>query len=87
MLLTLGTDADATVTAYPTVFSDYVEFVVEEETGMSITLYNATGVCVGEWTSQDSEFKIHNLKNLSAGVYFANVKNNDNVTTIKLIKK
>ena len=93
VMLSLATDASAAVTAYPTVFTDQVTFYVNEELRIkneesSITLTDALGRKVlQQEITLNSYLLTLNLKNLPSGVYFATVKFNDNVTTIKLIKK
>jgi hypothetical protein len=92
VLLSLATDATAAVTAYPTVFTDQVTFYLNENQNQNdkigVTLTDALGRQVLQQEKiQNSEFTIQNLKDLPSGVYFATVKYNDNVTTIKLIKK
>lgn len=94
VMLGTQTSSSATVTAYPTVFTDQVTFYVNgemrnEKEEMSVTLTDALGrhVLQEEKSIFNSQFSIPNLKDLPAGVYFATVSYNDNVTTIKLIKK
>jgi len=93
VMLSLSTDASAAVTAYPTVFTDQVTFYVNEELRIkneesSITLTDALGRKVlQQEITLNSYLLTLNLKDLPSGVYFATVKFNDNVTTIKLIKK
>lgn len=92
VMLSLATDASAAVTAYPTVFTDQVTFYLNENQNQNdkigVTLTDALGRQVlQQEKNQNSEFTIQNLKDLPSGVYFATVKYNDTVTTIKLIKK
>jgi hypothetical protein len=75
------------------VFTDQVTFYVNEELRIkneesSITLTDALGRKVlQQEITLNSYLLTLNLKDLPSGVYFATVKFNDNVTTIKLIKK
>ena len=70
--------------AYPTVFTDHVDFEVTHlaSQNIRITIRNAAGVTVDEITS------LHwaNCENLSAGVYFATLYTEDYTATVKLIK-
>ena len=85
------TDGGATVTAYPTVFTDQVTIFLpgtQTSSSATVTLCDALGRQVLQQDEiLNSQFSIPNLKDLPAGVYFATVSYNDNVTTIKLIKK
>lgn len=70
--------------AYPTVFTDHVDFLVSDSASedMRIIIRNAAGVTVDEintlhWT---------NCGNLSAGVYFATLYTKDYTATVKLVK-
>ena len=70
--------------AYPTVFTDHVDFLVSDlaSEDMRIIIRNAAGVTVDEintlhWT---------NCGNLSAGVYFATLYTKDYTATVKLVK-
>ncbi|MCR5326584.1 MAG: hypothetical protein K6E37_07560, partial [Bacteroidales bacterium] len=70
--------------AFPTVFTDHVDFVVRDlvSEDVHITICNAAGVTVDEintlrWT---------NCADLSAGVYFATLHTKDYTSTIKLVK-
>jgi hypothetical protein len=81
------------VTAYPTVFTDQVTFYVNEELQKKdevfcVTLSDALGrqVLQQEITLSPQPSTL-DLKGLPVGIYFATVKYDDNVTTIKLIKK
>jgi hypothetical protein len=92
VMLSLATDAAAAVTAYPTVFTDRVTFYLNgnqtENDRISVTLCDALGRQVLQQEGiPNAQFSILNLKDLPSGVYFATVSYNDNVTTIKLIKK
>lgn len=91
VMLGTQTSSSATVTAYPTVFTDQVTiFLPSTQTSSSatVTLCDALGRQVLQQEGiQNSTFTIQNLKDLPSGVYFATVSYNDNVTTIKLIKK
>ena len=95
VLLTLNSQLSTlnSVSAYPTVFTDQVTFFVNEELRMkneefSVTLTDALGRQVLHQEGiLNSQFSILNLDDLPSGVYFATVNYNDNITTIKLIKK
>ena len=85
VLLSLGTPSQS-ITAYPTLFTDHVDFNGLPEKAV-IRLYNATGVLLGQYTTQNPETRIQNLENLPSGIYFTTINDSNNATTIKLIKK
>ena len=91
VMLGTQTSSSATVTAYPTVFTDQVTIFLpgtQTSSSATVTLCDALGRQVLQQDEiLNSQFSIPNLKDLPAGVYFATVSYNDNVTTIKLIKK
>jgi len=70
--------------AYPTVFTDQVDFLATDLAleNMRIIIRNAAGVTVDEISS------LHwaNCGNLSAGVYFATLYTKDYTATVKLVK-
>jgi hypothetical protein len=94
VLLTLNSHSTLnSVSAYPTLFTDQVTFYLHENQNeddkVSVTICDALGrqVLQEEKSILNSQFSILNLKDLSAGVYFATVNFNDTVTILKLIKK
>ena len=93
VLLGTQTSSSATVTAYPTVFSDKVTFYVGENQyenrELSVTVCDALGRQLLQEVRPivNSQFSTLNLKELSSGVYFATVSYGNSVTTVKLIKK
>lgn len=70
--------------AYPTIFTDHVDFEVANiaSKDVHITIRNAAGVMVDEITS------LHwtNCESLSSGVYFATLYTEDYTATVKLVK-
>lgn len=93
VLLGTQTSSSATVTAYPTVFTDKVTFYVGENQyenkEISVTVCDALGRQLLQEVRPivNSQFSTLNLKDLSSGVYFATVSYGNSVTTVKLIKK
>lgn len=93
VLLGTQTSSSATVTAYPTVFSDQVTFYVGENQyenkEISVTVCDALGRQLLQEVRPivNSQFSTLNLKEFSSGVYFATVSYGNSVTTVKLIKK
>ncbi len=93
VLLGTQTTSSASVTAYPTVFTDKVTFYVGENQyenkELSVTVCDALGRQLLQEVRPivNSQFSTLNLKELSSGVYFATVSYGNSVTTVKLIKK
>ena len=93
VLLGTQTSSSATVTAYPTVFTDKVTFYVGENQyenkELSVTVCDALGRQLLQEVRPivNSQFSTLNLKGLSSGVYFATVSYGNSVSTVKLIKK
>jgi hypothetical protein len=87
VLLALAVSTEPSVSAFPTIFSDYVDFLIPADEHARVRIYSATGVPVAELEGATPSLRWTECSNLPAGVYFATINFNNTVTTIKLIKK
>ena len=87
VLLALAVSTEPSVSAFPSIFSDHVDFLIPADEHARVRIYSATGVPVAELEGATPSLRWTECSNLPAGVYFATINFNNTVTTIKLIKK
>jgi len=79
------------LTAYPNPFnaSTRIEFILEQQSDVSLKLYDINGRLVRELLNEESEAGKHNLtfdgSQLASGTYFIKLENGDQITSRKLV--